>query len=80
MLTEGARLTAWLTDLVSAYPGRLHIRITDLQSGLGFLKAVRHWVRRTPAFIINGRKRYAGWDQDVLAEIVREVMQEGETP
>jgi len=32
----------------------------------GFLKSLRHWVRRYPTFIINRRTEYTGWDPAAL--------------
>jgi len=43
----------------------------DLQSFEGFLKSMRHWVRRYPAFIVAGRKEYVGWDKAALDRILR---------
>lgn len=75
LLADSERLAAWLTELAEEYAGSLHIRVIDLQSGLGLWKAVRHWARHTPAFIVNSRKRYAGWDRAALDAILREVME-----
>jgi len=60
------RLSAWLIELAHRYGDALRIKLIDPQSFEGFLKSVRYWVRRYPAFIIAGRKEYVGWDKAVL--------------
>ena len=65
------RLSAWLIELAHRYGDVLRIKLIDLQSFEGFLKSVRYWVRRHPAFIIAGRKEYVGWDKAVLDRILQ---------
>jgi len=70
VLEDYNRLSAWITELALRYQDRLLIRIIDVQSGLGFWKSLRHWARRYPTFILNGRKCYTGWDKKALEEIL----------
>jgi hypothetical protein len=56
--------------LGSRYGPRLSIKVIDPQSLPGFLKSLRHWVRRYPTFIINGREKYTGWDRDALEALL----------
>jgi hypothetical protein len=39
---------------------------------------VRYLIRRYPTFIINGRKRYTGWDKEALEAILYEALAEQE--
>ena len=61
-------------ELCSRYGDRLLIRVIDPQSGLGLYKCLRYWVRRYPAFIIEGRKQYVGWDREELEAVLQEAM------
>ena len=65
------RLSAWLIELAHRYGDALRIKLVDPQSLEGFLKSVRYWVRRYPAFIIVGRKAYVGWDKAALDRILQ---------
>jgi hypothetical protein len=47
------------------------IKLIDPQSCEGFLKSVRYWVRRYPAFIIAGRKEYVGWGKAALDRVLQ---------
>ena len=74
LLEDERRLADWVWELCDRYGDRLLIRVIDPQSGLGFYKCLRHWVRRYPAFIIGGRKRYVGWDREELEAVLQEAM------
>jgi len=65
------RLSAWLIELAHRYGDAVRIRLIDSQSLEGFLKSVRYWVRRYPAFIIAGRKEYVGWDKTALDQVLQ---------
>jgi len=65
------RLSNWLIDLARRYGDTIRIRLIDPQSLEGFLKSMRYWVRRHPAFIINARKEYAGWDKAALNRVLQ---------
>ncbi|MFQ6101936.1 MAG: hypothetical protein ACE5OS_11990 [Anaerolineae bacterium] len=72
MLEEAEQLAAWLYDLSVRYGDQLHIQVIDPQSLQGFLKSLRHWVRRYPTFIINHRTKYTGWEPAVLERLLEE--------
>lgn len=63
-------LSNWLRELAHRYEDTVRIRLIDVQSFEGFLKSMRYWVRRHPAFIINGRKEYVGWDETALDRLL----------
>lgn len=65
------RLSNWLVELAHRYGDAVRIRLIDPQSLEGFLYSVRYWVRRYPAFIINGRKEYVGWDKAALDRVLQ---------
>jgi hypothetical protein len=48
------------------------IKIIDAQSLQGIYKAIRHWVFRYPAFIINNKKKYVGKDKNQLDALLQE--------
>ena len=75
LLEDERRLAYWMWDLYDRYGDRLLIRVIDPESGLGFYKCLRHWVRHYPAFIIEGRKRYVGWDRQELDAELQEAME-----
>lgn len=74
MLEDARRLGEWLRALLERYDGRVRIRIVDVNSPQGFLKALRHRVRRYPAFIINGRTTFVGWEDVDLNQLLEEEM------
>ncbi len=65
------RLSDWLMGLAHRYGDALRIKLVDPQSLEGFLKSVRYWVRRYPAFIVGGRKEYEGWDEGALDRVLQ---------
>jgi len=65
------RLSNWLVGLAHRYRDAVRIRLIDSQSFQGFLKSIRYWVRRHPAFIIDGRKEYVGWDKAALDRVLQ---------
>lgn len=77
-LEESHRLATWLEELSARYGPRLVIRLIDPQSLLGFFKSLRHWVRRYPTFIVNGREKYTGWDRKTLEAILQGQQAEGD--
>ncbi len=56
------RLSTLIFDLAARYGDRILIRIWDPRSLQGLLKSIRYGVRRYPTFIVEGRKKIAGWD------------------
>jgi hypothetical protein len=65
------RLSAWLFELAHRHGNALRIKVIDPQSIEGFVKSVRHWVRRYPTFIIAGHKEYVGWDKAALDRVLQ---------
>ena len=67
---EVARLSDWVRDLSRLYKHRLVMRIIDAHSPVGMIKCLRHWIRQYPAFIINGKKAWVGWDKERLESLI----------
>ena len=74
LLQDHVRLSFWVEELAARYGSNILIRVIDPQSGLGFLKCLRHRVRRYPTFIVNGRAKYSGWDKEALENLLQEAL------
>jgi len=44
---------------------------------VSFFKSLRHRARRYPTFVVNGRRRVSGWDQDALERLLRDELSRG---
>jgi hypothetical protein len=67
---EYLRLSDWIRELAQLYRHRLSIRVIDVQSLVGLYKSFRHRIRRYPAFIVEGKEMYAGWDKSQLEQLL----------
>jgi hypothetical protein len=67
---EYLRLSDWIRELTHLYQHRLLIKIIDVQSFLGVYKSLRHWIRKYPTFIVEGKETYTGWDKDQLEHLL----------
>jgi hypothetical protein len=67
---EYLKLCDWIRELTRLHKDRLLIRLIDAQSILGFYKSFRHWVRKYPAFIVEGKETYTGWDKNRLESLL----------
>ena len=70
LVEEYRRLLDWLQELRRLYQHRLLVRIIDVQSPQGIYKSLRHWIRKYPTFIIDGKETYTGWDKDRLEHLL----------
>lgn len=73
---EYLKLSDWIRELIRLHRDRLLIKLIDAQSFLGFYKSLRHWVRKYPAFIVEGKKTYTGWDKSRLESLLAEYTKE----
>jgi hypothetical protein len=71
MWQEYARLSQLVRDLSARFGPRLQITLIDPHTPMGLWKSLRHWVRRYPTFIVNGRSKYAGWDSSALESLLQ---------
>ena len=53
-------------DLADYYGERLAIKVIDPQSPEGLLKSLRYRIRRYPTFVIDGKDKVVGWQQEQL--------------
>lgn len=60
------RLTDWVYNLADHYGERLAIKVIDPQSPEGLLKSLRYRIRRYPTFVIDGKDKVVGWQQEQL--------------
>jgi hypothetical protein len=65
-------LAKWVGEISRLYRHRILIRIIDAQSPLGMWKQLRHRVFKFPAFIVNKKKAYVGWDHKELESVIDE--------
>jgi len=65
-----ARLAVVVADLAARYGERILIRLYDPRSLQGLFKAIRHGVRRYPAFVVAGYDKIVGWDEDALERLL----------
>lgn len=67
---ESVKLSEWIGELSHLYKHRLLIKLIDAQSLLGVYKSLRHRIRHYPAFIIEGKETFFGWDKKRLEELL----------
>jgi hypothetical protein len=72
LLQDHVRLSDWVIGLSKRYGAGIQIRVIDPQSALGFFKCLRHRVRKYPTFIVNGKARYTGWNQEALEALLQQ--------
>ena len=70
ILEDHRRLSAWITELSQRYGKDIMIRLIAPMSGVGVWKSLRYWIRKYPAFVVNGKNKYIGWDQQALDTIL----------
>lgn len=63
-----------LSELVQSisklYRHRIRIRLIDAQSPVGLWKQIRHRVFRFPAFVVDQKQTYVGWDSRELESLI----------
>jgi hypothetical protein len=60
------RVCEWVAAAAVRYGDRIRIRILDPLSPEGALVAIRHRVRTYPTVIVNGREKFAGWQEGAV--------------
>jgi hypothetical protein len=76
LLEESDRLAEWIGQVAQRYGRTIRIRVMDPQSVQGLWKSLRHGIHRYPAFIINGRLTYIGWDRDQLEALLEQAIRQ----
>ncbi|MBM4328388.1 MAG: hypothetical protein FJ118_14635 [Deltaproteobacteria bacterium] len=64
------RLSEAIDEISRLYRHRVRIKFIDAQSPLGLWKLLRHRIRQTPAFVVDGRNACAGWDTQHLESLI----------
>jgi len=67
---EVTRLSDWIRELSGLYKHRLVMRVIDAHSPVGMVKCLRHWIRKYPTFIIDGKETWVGWDKGKLESLI----------
>jgi hypothetical protein len=72
-----ARLSDWLYEIAHQYGDQIQIQVIDPQSIVGVFKSLKYWIRKYPAFIVNGREKFIGWDKATLERIIQNQLTTG---
>ena len=67
---EFLRLSDWIRELAKLYKHRILIKVIDAQSPMGILKCLRHRAWKYPAFIVESKDKYVGWDKEKLEALI----------
>jgi hypothetical protein len=65
-------VSQWLQEISYLYRHRIQIQVIDAQSPLGLWKQIRYRLFRFPAFIIDKKRTYIGWDHHQLEGLIDE--------
>jgi hypothetical protein len=65
-------LSDWIRSMTDLYRHRLQIRVIDAQSPLGLWMQLRHRLFRFPAFVVDKKRTYIGWDTQQLEALIDE--------
>jgi hypothetical protein len=65
-------LSKWINEIASLYQHRIRIKVIDAQSPLGLWKQIRHRTFKFPAFIVDQKRTYIGWDYGELETLIDE--------
>ena len=63
---EFAAISDWAGAAHERYGDRLQIKVVDVASIEGVIKALKHRTRRFPAFVVDGRETIVGFDAERL--------------
>jgi len=70
-------LTNCISEISRLYRHRVCFRVIEAQSPLGLWKQIRHRVFKYPAFIVDGKKTYVGFNCEELGALIDERIREG---
>lgn len=59
---EYLKLCSWAEEMAQHFGPRVRVTIIDPFSWGGITRSLRHWIRRYPTVILNGRERFVGWE------------------
>jgi hypothetical protein len=76
--TEAVRyVSEWIGEISHLYRHRIRIRWIDAQSPLGLWKQLRYRLFKFPAFIVDKKLTYIGWDYKELEILIDERIHRG---
>jgi hypothetical protein len=75
---EWKRLREILQELGRLYRHRIVVRLVDADSPLGLYKALRHRFRGHPAFILDHKEVYTGWDLKEIEMLLDSRLKKGQ--
>ena len=76
---EVLRLSDWVRELAQRYPNQIQVMVIDAVSPLGLYKKLRYGIKKFPAFIVDHREAYSGWDKEALETILDQHLQTNQT-
>ncbi len=65
-------LSTWIQEISNLYRHRIRIIVIDAQSPMGIWKQIRYRLFRFPAFIVDKKRTYIGWDPRQLEALIDE--------
>ena len=63
---EFTAIADWVAEAHQRFGDRLQFKVVDVASLEGVIESIRHRTRRFPAFIVDGRERFVGFDPQKL--------------
>ncbi len=75
---EWKKLREILQELGRLYRHRIVIRLVDAESPLGLYKALRHRFRKNPAFILDKKDVYTGWELEEIEALLDARLRKGQ--
>ena len=70
-------LLDWIREVSYLYRHRIRIRIIDAFTPLGIWKQLRHRVYGFPAFVVDRKRTYVGWDRVELEALIDDRIRQG---
>mgnify|MGYP001572775741 CR=1 FL=1 len=67
---EYHQLSEWVRQLMRKYGDQIEVSVIDAASAEGFVKSLRHRVRRFPAVIVGGRERVTGGNYSMAEQAI----------
>lgn len=71
---EYQTLTDWVQGIIRQHCDRVSIKVIDVASVEGLIKSLKYGVRRYPAIVIDGKKRYPGGDFDGAGDAIAAIL------
>jgi hypothetical protein len=66
----GDYVSNWIREIANLYRHRIKIILIDAQSPMGMWKQIRYRLFKFPAFIVDKKLTYIGWDHRQLEALI----------